>query len=338
MDRRNEIPNPASTNPKGAFTLVELLVVITIIGILIALLLPAVQAAREAARRMQCGNNVKQIALAVHSYHAAFGQFPPGNGYNPAVLYGNDGGTQEWTWVDRLFPYVEQTGLAGMINWSWLSGQPSGLSPAQLAVESAHVPTFLCPSDPGATNIFNQGGACVNLPSVIMLGRICYGGSYGQGQMEEALPPAGHRVNGVFYANSNTRIADILDGTSHTLLLSELIPGHICTVRGTHSYDEGPLFMVDHTPNDPTPDLVRWCDQADGVPGADAPCLYAGGVLGGTLTAFNMVLHTSRSMHPGGVMVGMCDGSAQFVGNSIALGIWQALGTPNGGEPVSGEW
>ena len=136
-----------------------------------------------------------------------------------------------------------------------------------------------------------------------------------------------NRVAGVFGLDFGTRIRDITDGTTNTLLTAELIGGGPCTIRGTHSYDEGPVFMQDHTPNVLTPDLVRWCDVADSTPGAIAPCI-------GSLTQTNMVLHTSRSMHSGGVYVGLCDGSARFVGDSINLSTWQQLGTPNGGEVI----
>ena len=328
-NQRSEITNHKSTG----FTLVEILVVITIIGVLIGLLLPAVQAAREAARRMQCGNNVKQIALALHGYHETFGQFPPGNGYTTTGSGGLVNIGIEWTWADRLFPYVEQGSLAGTINWSWLSGQGwRPFPPGQLEVESSQIPAFLCPSDPTATTVWNQDKGCVlGSPLDLKLGRICYGGNYGLGQMNEPLPPNGTRVNGVLYTNSNTRIADIQDGTSNTLLISELIVGHTCTIRGTHSYDEGPVFMADHTPNDATPDVVRWCDQADQSADAIAPCDPSAGT-------YDMVLHTSRSMHPSGVQTGLCDGSVRFVSSTIASGLWKALATPNGGETISGDF
>lgn len=101
-----------------AFTLVELLVVVTIIGLLIALLLPAVQAAREAARRAQCASNLKQLGLALSSYENTHGMFPPGHGYAPASAYGTGSSSDcVWSWPARLFPYIEQTSLENLVNW-----------------------------------------------------------------------------------------------------------------------------------------------------------------------------------------------------------------------------
>lgn len=326
----------------AGFTLVELLVVIAIIGILIALLLPAVQAAREAARRMQCTNHAKQLALAVHMYHDSHQQFPPGYGYFPPNRpYAGGVSGPEWTWCMRLFGVMEQRALDEVISpyWSFLSGgnPPAALRP----VYTTRLPTWQCPSDPTVAGRFNENGACSS--SGTPHARISYAGNFGVGPMEGTIVPAprlatglatGERVRGVFSYNWGARIADITDGTSNTLMLAELIAGGECTIRGSQTYDEGPLFMADHGPNDPTPDLVRWCDKVDGQAHSRAPCLYAGGTLGGTLTRLNMVVHTSRSMHPGGVVTALCDGSVRFASSTNSLHIWQALATPDGGEAI----
>ena len=144
------------------FTLVELLVVITIIGILIALLLPAVQAAREAARRMQCTNNAKQVALAMHLYHQSNGQFPPGYGY--CTSYGPSGlCIAEWPWCLRLLPYLEQTAGADMMASAWglAAGESSSLPTAAQTVVKMNISAWQCPSDPTvavpfATNVVSS--------------------------------------------------------------------------------------------------------------------------------------------------------------------------------------
>jgi len=325
-----------ATDRRG-FTLVELLVVIAIIGILIALLLPAVQAAREAARRAQCTNNVKQIGLAAHMYHDTNRQFPPAYCHWTAYGTGGNGPQPEWPWPVRLFAFLEQRTLFDNIDWTFNPGAPfSGYPAEQKAAATAQISTFLCPSDPNAEVIWNAEQNCYGSASqdVEQHGRISYGGNFGQGQMEAPLPPDGNKVRGVFGYNYGAKFRDITDGTSNTLLTAELIVGHTCTMRGAHSYDEGPVVMQDYAPNDPTPDLVRWCDPADAQPNSRAPCLNGGGVRG-TLDTLNQVLHTSRSMHPGGVTTGLCDGSVQFVSESIELDTWQALGTPDGGETIS---
>ena len=309
-----------ATRPRG-FTLVELLVVIAIIGILIALLLPAVQAAREAARRMQCGNNIKQVALALHNYHGANGHFPPGDGYQPPSA-------QEWSWAVRAFDFIEQDRTGKGINWNavhWMEGPGSADPPPEMReVLTAQIPAFHCPSDPEVAKLRDTRLCGFTLD--IQTSKSSYAGNYGQGQQR-----ASNRINGVLYSNSKTKISDIKDGTSNTLLISELIAGGNCSVRGTYTYVEGPLFMVDYTPNDPTPDLTRWCDDtADAVPGAIAPCIGTGGHKG--TVGLYMVLHTSRSLHPGGVTSGLCDGSVRSISEEISLDIWRAMGSPNGGE------
>ena len=319
---------------RRAFTLVELLVVVTIIGLLIALLLPAVQAAREAARRAQCANNLKQFGLALSNYENTHGVLPPGHGFVPASYYGQSK-ANAWSWPVRLFPYLDQDALWTVMDtlWSTNCGNDWSSTTCKMAkVQSAQVSVFHCPSDVGIGIRWNSNHTChtpSGTPPVAEQARLSYAGNYGQGQMEAAS-----RTSGVFGFNSATQIGDIHDGTSNTLLLSEVLVGHTCSTRGIFGYQEGPVVMANYCPNDPTPDLVRWCDPADGLPGAQAPCLWTSGNWG-TLSAINMVLHTSRSAHPGGVQTVLCDGSVHFVNQTVALNIWQALSTPAGGEAIS---
>ena len=315
--------------------------VITIIGILIALLLPAVQAAREAARRAQCSNNAKQIALAVHHYHAAWGQFPPGYGYTAHVygssnISGNLTNHIQWSWLPRLLAYLEQTALSERIEWDDNPGSVPN-SDEQRSVKGAQIPVFHCPSDPYVQRRMNENAVCLGgAYSEERSGRGNYAGNFGRGQLEEAYPPDGDRVDGVFAYNYGARFADIRDGSSQTLLLSETTAGRGCSIFGIFYHPEGCCFMQNYTPNDPTPDLTRWCSEEDGT-STPARCLQGDHPFGGSVNT-NQTLATSRSMHPGGVTAALCDGSTRFVADTIALDVWQALGTPDGGEPISGDF
>jgi prepilin-type N-terminal cleavage/methylation domain-containing protein/prepilin-type processing-associated H-X9-DG protein len=338
MTHRSDRPRDAACAARHGFTLVELLVVIAIIGILIGLLLPAVQAAREASRRSACSNNCKQVALALHLYHDLNGSLPPGYGMLPANAYGTgaSGGNPyaEWSWGARLFPFIEQGAIDAQIPWSWNPGSDEVPPKTIHQVLCAKVPTFQCPSDESVQINWNEDPNPCLSPSILEgFGRMSYAGNFGTGQQEAPRSTTGiasihRRIDGVFRYNAGARFNEITDGLSNTLLTLELIPGGICSARGRFAYDEGPLAMQNYAPNDRTPDLVRWCDTEDKKSGAASPCID-------TVTQLNMVLHTSRSMHPGGVMVSMCDGSARLVVNQINLATWQAMGTPNLGEPIS---
>jgi prepilin-type N-terminal cleavage/methylation domain-containing protein/prepilin-type processing-associated H-X9-DG protein len=352
-------------DPRGrGFTLVELLVVIAIIGILIALLLPAVQAAREAARRIHCTNNEKQIGVAMHMYMSAHKQFPPGYGYLNEGSYGKGVPSGvEWPWCTRLFSYMGEQWAEDMVVWhlnpggGWMGGG-AGVdvnSVTQLEREqfnlckTAQLAAFHCPSDPTAEIMWGEGYD--SQPA----GRTNYCVNLGYGRMENPIhnnvvgpyPDDGpFRVEGPFGHNYGAKPGEITDGTSNTIMLSELIIGQGGTMRGAIHYDEGPVFSVNRTPNDTTPDSMRWCDNRDAV-GVNlrAPCLYKGSQRFGDLmggggkpgSGQNFSLHTARSNHPGGVNVAMCDGSVRFVSDEVDIAIWHAAGTAKAGESFNKE-
>jgi prepilin-type N-terminal cleavage/methylation domain-containing protein/prepilin-type processing-associated H-X9-DG protein len=304
---------------RAGFTLVELLVVIAIIGVLVALLLPAVQAARESARRSQCTNNLKQLGLAFQNYHSRENHFPWGYGELRPGTYGS--GTSsgvEWPWCMRLLADIEETSLSDQIDWDL---NPGGGYDVLWPVLGAQISGFLCPSDPAGQHPWNESAECITSIPEWTYGRISYAANLGIGPMESPVPP---RIRGVLGHNRGARIAEITDGTSNTALMSELIVGTGCTIRGTHSYDEGPVYMHDFTPNDPTPDQARWCGMEDQLSGS---CVK--------ISRQNMEVHTSRSYHPGGVNLARCDGSVVLVTDSIDLQLWRALASFDEGEPVA---
>jgi len=205
---------------RQAFTLVELLVVIAIIGILVALLLPAVQAAREAARRMQCGNNLKQQVLALHNFHDTYRRFPSAHQIN-LTWYSSyrreppPGGTASngyptegpfWSWQMRIASFIEMGTLqdqADLPAWPWWQQRPSG--GALIAVKC---PTFGCPSDLNSNKSWGSGTAEAALTS--------YLGVNGRNQFQES-----GGQDGMLYVNSSVRMASVIDGTSNTLIIGE---------------------------------------------------------------------------------------------------------------------
>jgi prepilin-type N-terminal cleavage/methylation domain-containing protein len=197
------------TRVRRGFTLIELLVVIAIIAILIGLLLPAVQKVREAAARMSCTNNLKQIGLGLHNYHDARQAFPPGF----TAVAGPGGDTSPgWGWSFHILPYIEQDNLYRQVNLS----QPVTTSPLLTQI----VKIYVCPSDiqTGLFQVYGPGGVAL---SGVMAAPCSYAAIVGGDETEVTTGDGNGQFHGCFYRNSRTRITDILDGTSNTALVAE---------------------------------------------------------------------------------------------------------------------
>jgi len=321
------------------FTLVELLVVIAIIGVLVALLLPAVQAAREAARRTQCTNNLKQIGLALQNFHSARNQFPPGYSWREGMT-GGDGDT-EATWVTFLLPYLEETALSGQINWDHGFGHAS-VSGKNANIVGQTLNGFVCPSgprpEPALGGLYARGSYAANNGFGPMIDS--HIGHTGQAGMPNLLirPVPGSATSeasisaaGAFFLNSDMRVGQITDGTSNTAFISEIrvveeSTGFRIDFRGVLHYPEGPFYHHNFVPNSLIPDEIRanFC-----VDTPEAPCI-------GTFATWNprSLSMTSRSFHTGGVNLSMGDSSVRFVSETVEESTWRALATP---QQVQGE-
>jgi prepilin-type N-terminal cleavage/methylation domain-containing protein/prepilin-type processing-associated H-X9-DG protein len=335
---------------RSAFTLIELLVVIAIIGILIALLLPAVQKVREAANRVKCANNLKQLALACHNYLSDHDALPFGRKYDIWDTY---------TWTQLILPYIEQSAV---YEDYWTLPQtgyhtsypgpngPIGQDARLQTAREAKIATFLCPSDNGPYQNEDPSG-----PYGFIRGnyRGCVGSGDMYGQATDTTPgPWGVGVFGVQHgqsfdlgasvATTGARVADIPDGLSNTLLLSE---GLTATITFPPSVWGGPigeiiygnmggaLFSASLTPNSGAPDrVIGPCPQNQGDHAYKEPCLTLGSNAWWTPSAAGAQA-AARSHHQAGVNVALADGSVRFVVDSIDLSTWRALGTRAGGEP-----
>ncbi len=315
--------------PQRGFTLIELLVVITIIGILIGLLLPAVQAARESARRIQCSNNLRQLAVAMQNYHAARGILPPGaiawpgdtQRPGPGAWYDDHG------WYTQIGGYIEQTPWFKSINFKVQFSDPSND-----AARRVRIPLFACPTDGLRHNEWEsttwgrwRGNYVVNF------GNTNYGQTTKANVQFLGAPFGPHR---------SSRFGNMKDGTTHTLLMSEYV-----TVLELDSQAGGQWGgpMSDFTtalggqtfegwapPNSLlADDVARVCPQAKFLQGGIRCNLIGNDTLSQSLAA--------RSLHAGGVNASLCDASVRFYSDTIDQATWRALSTSNGLEAINAD-
>jgi hypothetical protein len=282
-------------------------------------LLPAVQAAREAARRSQCINNLRQVGVAQHNFLAANGGFTPGYFWSPDSALFTMG--NEATWVTFSLPYLEQTGLAAQIDW--VNGSfGSGVSEKQVTV--VPLPTMRCPSSETVDDLWLGSWMRGN-----------YAANNGLGpQVEWFSPPVGRMAGAFFLENTHVgrKPKHITDGLSKTAFISEILLSQSKEkrnddVRGVMQYPEGPLYQVNHTPNDLYPDDVR---PTGCVNRPQTPCQES--KLG------RGMIQTARSEYAGGVNLLMGDSAARFVSDAISLAVWQAQSTPSGEEVLPDEF
>lgn len=317
-DLRRERPLLKRLFPKRqAFTLVELLVVIAIIGVLVALLLPAVQAARESARRMQCSNHVKQLALAAHNYHDTYLRFPAGEplGFYSATWYadvGNRNGDRS-CWISPLLPFIEQNNIWSQVDTYLAQANPPPHT-CQQPFSRVHVKAWRCPTDPNSPKLsLLDQGVHAN-----------YVACHGSGYATPTADPRGLDLNGVFYGISKTSFANITDGTSNTAFMSECLvrqDTNVHDIRGRvwNAIHACMTFTTLYPPNSTVGDNVQsYC-----VPDKKMPCATAS-----TTNAYML----ARSQHPAGVNTAMADGSVRMITNSINTTAWLAMGTREGGE------
>jgi prepilin-type processing-associated H-X9-DG protein/prepilin-type N-terminal cleavage/methylation domain-containing protein len=324
MDHRRAYDNRVSVahalRRPGGFTLVELLVVIAIIGILIALLLPAVQAAREAARRMQCSTNLKQVGLAMLNYENTYKMLPIGMNIALPVFKAHSA-------LTALLPYVEQEDLYSRYDFRLRIYDPSGVN---LRVTCIHIPAYLCPSDDAAGRIMNGAFARSNM--VVCFGSATVGKS-----------ATDWTTDGAYQRDICKRLADFTDGTSSTAVASEVIAGRDDNYSDDHCFDARGVWSEGssmgacaythlNTPNSSVGDaLLIDSGQRNCVPDIKMPCSdSAGNTYWGEYAA-------ARSRHPGGANVAFADGHVSFYTDTVDWQTWRALGTISGAEPIQAE-
>jgi prepilin-type N-terminal cleavage/methylation domain-containing protein/prepilin-type processing-associated H-X9-DG protein len=335
----NNRPLQSGTVQRGGFTLVELLVVIAIIGILVALLLPAIQSAREAARRAQCQSNIKNVALAVLTYGSAQKDLPQGMTF-PKGIEQNIGRLIYFSrnWIISVLPYLEEQALYDSFNFKRAINDPITTNPNCIA-HATSIPVLLCPSDP-YNRVMYQGGPDSGHYGSWARGN--YAGNSGNAFLyycasEECSYSAdspgwlSDQRRGVMGPNASIRYKRIVDGTSKTILIGEIRAGITDKdARGVWALGHAGASLLaaygsgtdDNGPNTCNPEADDVYSDACGSSDALSLCMdcYAG---------THFAQQTVRSLHNGGAFVAMCDGSVQFITDDVetsgVFGNWGSL-------------
>ncbi len=313
MLRANHLPR--DERPR-AFTLIELLVVIAIIGVLVALLLPAVQSARESARRSQCINNLKQIGLALHNYHGTFGIWPIGyqdtSEYAPEEPILGPG----WGWGSLILPQLEQTPLYNNINFSLNLDAVD-----QKTIRMTTLAVFLCPSSTGQGPFTFSGGQAAPKARLPLAQ---YVGNAGQLEIDKSIDN-----NGVFFRNSGIGLADVTDGSSMTLMVGE------------RSRNVADVTWVGAMPGNWTICIKSATVVSDGPCERPSACVLGHtGPEAGDSTIYtpnrkNFGPDEYNSLHAGGCNFLMADGSVKFLTDTIDPPTFSFLSTRGAGEAIS---
>jgi prepilin-type N-terminal cleavage/methylation domain-containing protein/prepilin-type processing-associated H-X9-DG protein len=318
---------------RQGFTLIEILVVITILGGILALLMPAMQQAREAARRVECTNHLKQIALAIHAYQDLHGVFPPGR---KGCCWG--------TWLVFVLPQMDQQPMYNA--WNSFGNNSPGLpigfdedlryfGVANRSVTSTWVNSYLCPSDQRNAPITAVTGAttyaCTSQNYAVNFGNTIQDQVDFQGIGFAGAPfvdIGSPYIDATNLGKAPVGLNSLTDGASNTLLAAEVIVGQGRDLRGFSWWGDAAAFETFLAPNSSFPDVLfspYYCNNNPPNP----PCTA-------TTTALP-IMYAARSRHPGGVNVALSDGSIRFIKNAIAIQTWRALSTTRGGETISSD-